>query len=183
MLMFLAQVPLRILPSKIELLPWGSLTAEVQALPDRGPWTVHESLPPFRLALQAHNITVPFTANEKFLVGVRLFRPVDMLDITVASLEGTTIRQVAFSPQLSADLGRFSALLQDLVPWDSVQQPPPFCLKRFFGSDTPFLHGGFLDPGTVSDPHPKKSVNKRCVGPEKFEKMGGFGLNPKGTGS
>jgi len=47
--------------------------------------------------LQAQNTKVSFTANEKFLVGVRLFRPVNMLDITAASLEGITVQQVSSS--------------------------------------------------------------------------------------
>jgi hypothetical protein len=95
-----AQVPMKIVPERIELLPWGSWTTQAQTLPDRGPWRVHEPLPPFRLALQAQNVTVSFNSNEKFMVGVRLFRPVDLLDISSASLEGTTIQQVLRAARL-----------------------------------------------------------------------------------
>jgi hypothetical protein len=89
------QVPLRILPNGIQLLPWGSWSFQIQVLPDTGPWTVHESLPPFRLALLARNVTMSHGKGDKFDVGVRLFRRGDLLDITEASLEGLTIRQVS----------------------------------------------------------------------------------------
>ena len=98
---WLAQVPLRVLPGGIKLLPWGSWSSlpyppprPVQILLDRGPWTMHEPLPPFRLVLQERNTTVLFSDEEEFFVGVRLFRKEDMLDITAVSLEGATIQQV-----------------------------------------------------------------------------------------
>jgi len=89
------QAPVRILPNGINLLPWGSWTSGVQILPDKGPWSVHEPLPPFRLALQVQNSTVTVNDAESFMVGARLFRPVGLLDISLASLEGITIQQVS----------------------------------------------------------------------------------------
>ena len=87
------QAPLRILPDGLRILPWGSHSTHVQVLPDSGPWTVHESLPPFRIELQAKNSTVSHSDADKLMVGVRLFRPQDLLDITQPSLEGTTSQQ------------------------------------------------------------------------------------------
>ena len=72
---------MRVLPSELDLLPWGSWTSGVQTLPDKGPWTVHEALPPFRLALQAQNTTVTIDDAESFMVGARLFSPLGLLDI------------------------------------------------------------------------------------------------------
>ena len=113
------------LPRGIKLLPWGSWSSlpyppprPVQVLPDRGPWTVHEPLPPFRLVLQEGNTTVLFSDEEEFFVGVRLFRKVDMLDITAVSLEGATIQQVslarscAMSPALVLLCGQLTLQLE-----------------------------------------------------------------------
>lgn len=97
-------MPLRVLPGGLTLLPWGSWSPlpyppprPVQVLSDRGPWTVHEPLPPFRVVLQERNTTVQIRDDEEFFLGVRLFRKVDMLDITAVSLEGATVQQVPLS--------------------------------------------------------------------------------------